>query len=50
MILLDHREDLMNNYREPLEATKKLEFSLSTNQADIEAVFLTIFPRFNILT
>ena len=44
------REELMNNYKEGSEPTERFEFSLSTNAADIEAVYLSIFPRLNLLT
>ena len=39
------REELMNNYLENVEPTDKLEFSLSTNAADIEGAYLSIFPE-----
>ena len=44
------REELMNNYMENVEPTDKFEFTLSTNKADIEGVYLSIFPRLNMLT
>merc|ERR1711871_1399613 len=44
------REELMHGYKEGSEPTERFEFSLSTNAADIEAVYLSIFPRLNLLT
>ena len=44
------REELMNNYLENYKPTDKFEFTLSTNVADIEGVYLSIFPRLNMLS
>jgi len=41
--------NLMNNYVEPVEQTERLEFRVSTNEADIEEVTLSLFPRLNMV-
>jgi hypothetical protein len=44
------RLDMMSNYVEPLTPTETLEFWLSTNEADVEGVSLSVFPHFNYVT
>lgn len=41
--------NMMNNYVEPIEQTERLEFRVSTNDADIEEVTLSLFPRLNMI-
>jgi hypothetical protein len=41
--------NMMNNYVEPVEQTERLEFRVSTNDADIEEITLSLFPRLNMI-